>query len=68
MLVLKRRVGESIFVGDAEVILTRNSRGHLCLGVIADKSIPVHRREVYERIKAAEASRPADQPAGPAAE
>ncbi len=46
MLVLGRRVGESIFVGDAIVRVIRLERGQVKLGITADNDIPVDREEV----------------------
>lgn len=55
MLILTRRLGESITIGEvAEIVITpldiRN--GQVRLGIKAPKDIPVHRQEIYERIKA----------------
>jgi carbon storage regulator len=53
MLFLWRRKGESIMIGDdIEVTLMprRHDNGQYCICVKAPKEIPVHRREVYDRI------------------
>lgn len=53
MLILTRRPGETIRIGDnVEVVcLDVNSR-QVRIGVTAPKDVPVHRNEVYDRIKA----------------
>lgn len=52
MLVLTRRVGEVIVVGDTiSVTVLSVSSGHVRLGIEAPSEVPVHRREVYDRIK-----------------
>ena len=44
MLILTRRVGETLMIGD-EVTVT-------VLGVNAPRDVSVHREEIYDRIKA----------------
>lgn len=51
MLVLSRKPGESIMVGDTEVKVLRVREGKVDLGTTARSEIPVHRREVYEAIR-----------------
>ena len=52
MLVLSRYRDESIMIGeDIEVMLIDIYRGKVRLGITAPKSVPVHRREVYETIQ-----------------
>jgi len=51
MLVLTRRVGESIIIGDNVTVTVLGSNGNqIRVGVSAPTSIPVHREEIYERI------------------
>lgn len=53
MLILTRRVGESIMIGDDIKVTVLDSRsGQTRIGVDAPKSIPVHREEIYDRIQA----------------
>ena len=53
MLVLARKVGQSIVINDDIEILVIEVRGdQVRLGINAPKSIPVHRKELYEQIKA----------------
>jgi carbon storage regulator len=51
MLVLSRHREESIMVGDdVEIVVISIRRNEIQLGVIAPKSVPVYRKEVYVRI------------------
>lgn len=55
MLILTRKIGESLLIGDDISITILNSYGNqVKIGVSAPKSVPVHREEVYRRIKASE--------------
>ncbi|WP_010128298.1 carbon storage regulator CsrA [Haemophilus sputorum] len=57
MLILTRKIGESLIIGDNVEITVLSVRGNqVKLGVNAPKEIAVHRQEIYERIKAAEDS------------
>ncbi len=51
MLILTRRVGESIIIGD-EVVVTvvEAGRDQVRIGIDAPRSVPVHRQEVYAAI------------------
>ncbi|MEW6047143.1 MAG: carbon storage regulator CsrA [Bacillota bacterium] len=52
MLVLTRRVDESIMIGDEIRIVVVEVRGEqVKLGIEAPRSIPVHREEVYREIQ-----------------
>jgi carbon storage regulator len=64
MLVLTRRVGESVMVGDEVVITVLEIRGEVIrLGISAPRSIQVHREEVYRELQAAnrQAASPSDK-------
>ena len=51
MLVLTRRAGESIMIGDDIVVtVIEVSRDQLRVGIDAPRSLPVHRKEVYMAI------------------
>ncbi len=52
MLVLSRTRDESIMIGDDVEIIIVDVRGDkVRLGITAPKSIPVHRREIYDAIQ-----------------
>lgn len=53
MLILSRKKNESIIIGDnIEVMVTDISGDVIKLGISAPRRISVHRKEVYEAIKA----------------
>ncbi|MCA9774681.1 MAG: carbon storage regulator CsrA [Myxococcales bacterium] len=53
MLVLTRKAGESVSIGDdIKVKVIEIQGGQVRLGISAPPSIPVHREEIVERIKA----------------
>ena len=53
MLVLTRKLGESIRIGDdIKITVVELDGRHAKLGVEAPKQVIVHREEVYERIQA----------------
>jgi carbon storage regulator len=65
MLVLSRQRDESIMIGDDVEITIVDVRGDkVRLGITAPKSIPVHRREIYDAIQRekAEAKKADEQP------
>jgi len=52
MLILTRRVGETLMVGDEVTVTVLGVKGNqVRLGVNAPKDVAVHREEIYERIK-----------------
>ena len=58
MLVLYRRFGEAIMIGDnIKVILLEPRDNGARIGIEAPKEVPVHRREIYDAIKRAEAKK-----------
>ncbi len=53
MLILTRRVGERLMIGDEISVTVLGVKGNqVRLGVHAPADISVHREEIYERIKA----------------
>lgn len=56
MLILTRRVGETVMIGDNVTVTILGVKGNqVRVGVGAPKEIAVHREEIYERIKREEA-------------
>lgn len=52
MLVLSRLPDESIVIGETIEVFVVSVRGEkVRLGIRAPQNVPVHRREVYERIR-----------------
>jgi carbon storage regulator len=57
MLILTRRVGETLMVGDDVTVTVLGVKGNqVRIGVNAPKDIAVHREEIYERIKKEQAA------------
>ncbi|MGQ9631081.1 MAG: carbon storage regulator CsrA [bacterium] len=53
MLVLSRKLNESIMVGDdVEIVVVSIKGDQVKLGINAPRHIPVHRKEIYEEIQA----------------
>lgn len=52
MLILTRRVGETLMIGDEVTITVLGVKGNqVRVGINAPKNVAVHREEIYERIK-----------------
>jgi carbon storage regulator len=52
MLILTRRVGETLMIGDDVTVTVLGVKGHqVRLGVDAPREVGVHREEIYERIQ-----------------
>ena len=52
MLILTRRVGETVMIGDEVTVTVLGVKGNqVRIGVNAPKSVAVHREEIYDRIK-----------------
>ena len=63
MLILTRRVGETLMVGnDISITVLGVKGGQVRIGVDAPKEVAVHREEIFERINAEQGEGP-DSPA-----
>jgi carbon storage regulator len=52
MLILTRRVGETVMIGNDVTVTILGVKGNqVRVGINAPKTIAVHREEIYERIK-----------------
>jgi len=68
MLILTRRIGENVFVGDDIVVTVVDINGNqIRLGFNAPKELAVHREEVYRRIQEEKKSKKIPAPSIPPA-
>jgi carbon storage regulator len=56
MLILTRRVGETLMIGNEVTVTVMGVKGtQVRLGISAPKNVEVHREEIYERVRAEKA-------------
>ena len=52
MLILTRRVGETVMIGDEVTVVVLGVKGNqVRMGITAPRTVAVHREEIFERIK-----------------
>jgi carbon storage regulator len=57
VLILTRRIGESLKIGDEVTITVLSLKGNqVRIGIAAPKTVAVHREEIFERIKLEQAT------------
>ena len=63
MLILTRRVGETVMIGDEVTVTVLGVKGNqVRIGVNAPKTVAVHREEIFDRIKREQDGEPAGVP------
>jgi len=62
MLVLTRKIGQSIVIGDEIEVVVLEVRGEqVRVGIRAPKTVSVHRKEIYEQIQTDTGDKPPEE-------
>ena len=62
MLILTRRVGETVMIGNDVTVTVLGVKGNqVRVGINAPKNVAVHREEIYERIKREQQGEPSSE-------
>lgn len=68
MLILTRRVGETIVIGDDVIVTVLGIKGNqVRIGINAPKDVSVHREEIYQRIQQEKNTTPKQEEPAPVA-
>jgi carbon storage regulator len=63
MLILTRRVGETVMIGNDVTVTVLGVKGNqVRIGINAPKTVAVHREEIFERIKREQQGEPQGDP------